>query len=148
MVILTHNNNNSIRLNQYSLLALWMPEKWKLKVCRSVVSDFLRPPWTAVGQAPLSTEFSKQEYWSGLPVNAYTALISFYVIFSLTLRKLQQKNTCAPKPSGPLQRPTANNYSDCLCSTATMTACISRSLNLESFSSLVTLFPIFIFHIF
>ena len=24
-------------------------------------------PWTIAHQAPLSTEFSKQEYWSGLP---------------------------------------------------------------------------------
>ena len=24
-------------------------------------------PWTAVGQAPLFMEFSRQEYWSGLP---------------------------------------------------------------------------------
>ena len=25
------------------------------------------PPWTVVHQAPLSMEFSRQEYWSGLP---------------------------------------------------------------------------------
>ena len=24
-------------------------------------------PWTVAHQAPLSTEFSRQEYWSGLP---------------------------------------------------------------------------------
>ena len=24
-------------------------------------------PWTIAGQAPLSMEFSRQEYWSGLP---------------------------------------------------------------------------------
>ena len=24
-------------------------------------------PWTVASQAPLSTEFSRQEYWSGLP---------------------------------------------------------------------------------
>ena len=27
-------------------------------------------PWTAARQAPLSTEFTKQEYWSGLPFTA------------------------------------------------------------------------------
>ena len=27
-------------------------------------------PWTVVYQAPLSMEFSKQEYWSGLPCSA------------------------------------------------------------------------------
>ena len=33
----------------------------------SVISDFLQPPSTAAHQAPLSTEFSRQEYWSALP---------------------------------------------------------------------------------
>ena len=35
-------------------------------VSRSVVSDFLWPPWTVARQAPLSMGFSRQEYWSGL----------------------------------------------------------------------------------
>ena len=50
--------------------------QWKVKslvrmvncVCsRSVMSDSLTP-WTVAHQAPLSMEFSKQEYWSGLPL--------------------------------------------------------------------------------
>ena len=28
---------------------------------------FLETPWTIALQAPLSMEFSRQEYWSGLP---------------------------------------------------------------------------------
>ena len=28
---------------------------------------FFATPWTAVHQAPLPMEFSRQEYWSGLP---------------------------------------------------------------------------------
>ena len=32
----------------------------------SVTSNFMTP-WTVACQAPLSMEFSKQEYWSGLP---------------------------------------------------------------------------------
>ena len=32
----------------------------------SVMCDFVTP-WTVAHQAPLSTEFSRQEYWSGLP---------------------------------------------------------------------------------
>ena len=27
-------------------------------------------PWTVAGQAPLSMEFSRQEYWSGLPFSS------------------------------------------------------------------------------
>ena len=33
----------------------------------SVVSDSLQPHWTVAHQAPLSMEFSRQEYWIGLP---------------------------------------------------------------------------------
>ena len=36
-------------------------------VSRSVVSDSLQPHGTVAHQAPLSMEFSMQEYWSGLP---------------------------------------------------------------------------------
>ena len=38
---------------------LWLPDAKN----RLVGKD----PWTVVCQAPLSTEFSRQEYWSGLP---------------------------------------------------------------------------------
>ena len=38
----------------------------KVKVSHTVVSDSAIP-WTVVCQAPLSLEFSRQEYWSGLP---------------------------------------------------------------------------------
>ena len=31
------------------------------------MSDSLRPPWTLAHQAPPSMEFSRQEYWGGLP---------------------------------------------------------------------------------
>jgi len=31
------------------------------------MSDSLQPPWTVAHQAPLSSGFSRQEYWSGLP---------------------------------------------------------------------------------
>jgi len=35
---------------------------------RSVVSDSWRPPWTAAYQVPPSMGFSRQEYWSGVPL--------------------------------------------------------------------------------
>ena len=31
------------------------------------MSDSFVTPWTVARQAPLSMEFSRQEYWSGLP---------------------------------------------------------------------------------
>ena len=40
---------------------------WCVCLCVShlVVSDSLRPPWAIAHKAPLSMEFSRQEYWSG-----------------------------------------------------------------------------------
>ena len=35
--------------------------------CCLVMSDSFAAPWTLACQAPLSTGFSRQEHWSGLP---------------------------------------------------------------------------------
>ena len=39
----------------------------KVKVLVIQVCSTLETPWAVACQAPLSMEFSKQEYWSGLP---------------------------------------------------------------------------------
>ena len=38
-------------------------KKWKCQLLSSV--QLFVTPWTATCQAPLSMEFSRQEYWSG-----------------------------------------------------------------------------------
>ena len=42
--------------------------KWKAKVKSLSRVPLLATPWTAVHQAPLSMGFSRQEYWSGVPL--------------------------------------------------------------------------------
>ena len=42
--------------------------KWKVKVKSLSRARLLATPWTAAHQAPLSMGFSRQEYWSGLPL--------------------------------------------------------------------------------
>ena len=42
--------------------------KWKVKVKSLSRVRLLATPWTAAYQAPLPMGFSRQEYWSGLPV--------------------------------------------------------------------------------
>ena len=42
--------------------------KWKVKVKSLSRVPLLATPWTAVYQAPLPMGFSRQEYWSGVPV--------------------------------------------------------------------------------
>ena len=44
------------------------PTRWTLWLCRALGRARLSAtPWTAARQAPRSTKFSRQEYWSGLP---------------------------------------------------------------------------------
>ena len=51
--------------------------KWKVKVKSFSHVRLLATSWTAAYQAPLSMGFSRQEYWSGMPLtsprNNYTA---------------------------------------------------------------------------
>ena len=42
--------------------------KWKVKVTLLSRVRLLMTPWTAAYQAPPSMEFSRQEYWSGVPL--------------------------------------------------------------------------------
>ena len=42
--------------------------KWKVKVKSLSHVWLFATPWTAAHQAPPSIEFSRQEYWSGLPL--------------------------------------------------------------------------------
>ena len=42
--------------------------KWKVKVKSLSCAQLLVTPWTAAYQAPPSTGFSRQEYWSGVPL--------------------------------------------------------------------------------
>ena len=51
-------------------VAISFSEAWKWKVKMKSVSRvrLFATPWTASHQAPPSMEFSRQEYWSGLPL--------------------------------------------------------------------------------
>ena len=44
--------------------------KWKVKVKLLSRVQLFATPWTAAHQAPLSMGFSRQEYWSGVPLSA------------------------------------------------------------------------------
>ena len=46
--------------------------KWKVKVKSLSRVQLLATPWTAAYQAPLSVGFSRQEYWSGVPLPSPT----------------------------------------------------------------------------
>ena len=59
--------------------------KWKVRVKSLSRVRLLVTPWTAAYQAPLSMGFSRQEYWSGVPLPSRTSQI--VTDFSIMLLK-------------------------------------------------------------
>ena len=55
--------------------------KWKVKVKSLCRARLLATPWTAAYQAPVSMGFSRQEYWSGVPLPSLE-LTSVVTLFS------------------------------------------------------------------
>ena len=53
--------------------------KWKVKVKSLGRVRLLATPWTAAYQAPLSMGFSRQEYWSGVPLPSPTLSICWAI---------------------------------------------------------------------
>ena len=64
--------------------------KWKVKVKPPSRARLLVTPWTAAYQAPSSLGFSRQEYWSGLPLSSPPILASVII---LQMRKLSHHMT-------------------------------------------------------
>ena len=56
------------RVLEWVAIAFFNAWKWKVKVKSLSRARLLATPWTAAYQAPLSMGFSRQEYWSGLPL--------------------------------------------------------------------------------
>ena len=53
--------------------------KWKVKVKSLSCVWLLTTPWTAAYQAPLSMGFSRQEYWSGVPLPSPSTILVSYI---------------------------------------------------------------------
>ena len=56
------------RIPEWVAISFSSAWKWKVKVKSFSPVQLFRTPWTAAYQAPLPMGFSRQEYWSGLPL--------------------------------------------------------------------------------
>ena len=75
--------------------------KWKVKVKSLSRVRLFETPWTAAYQAPLSVGFSRQEYWSGLPLPSpyyvsylslnYNYLYIYFFLFIIFLTTWRQE---------------------------------------------------------
>ena len=77
-----------------SFSSVW---KWKVKV-KSLSVRLLVTPWTAAYQAPPSMGFSRQEYWSGVP------LPSPDVRWHPPLKAFAKRKTSANFPGSPVAK--------------------------------------------
>ena len=60
------------RILEWAAISFSNAWKWKLKVKLLSHVRLLATSWTAAYQAPLSMGFSRQEYWSGVPLPSPT----------------------------------------------------------------------------
>ena len=67
--------------------------KWKFKVKSLSRVQLLATPWTEAFQAPLSMGFSRQEYWSGVPLPSPKRTLVFPILLfsSISLHWLLRK---------------------------------------------------------
>ena len=56
------------RTLEWVAIAFFNAGKWKVKAKSLSLDRLLATPWTAAHQGPLSMGFSRQEYWSGVPL--------------------------------------------------------------------------------
>ena len=64
--------------------------KWKVKVKSLSCVQLLVTPWTAAHQAPPSMGFSRQEYWSGVPLSSPLCLLVVTFISTFPLANSNQ----------------------------------------------------------
>ena len=69
--------------------------KWKVKVKTLSRVRLFATPWTAAHQAPPSMGFSRQEYWSGVPLpSLVVTLLVLKLVFLLTCWFLPIDSSC------------------------------------------------------
>ena len=66
------------RTLEWGAISFSSARKWKVKVKSLSRVRLLVTPWTAAYQAPPSMGFSRQEYWSGVPLPSLKLLLAFH----------------------------------------------------------------------
>ena len=70
--------------------------KWKVKVKSPSHVRLLETPWTAAFQAPPSMGFSRQEYWSGVPLPSPIICITYlFYIYIIPIPKKGNAKECS-----------------------------------------------------
>ena len=67
--------------------------KWKVKVKSLSCVWLFTTPWTAAHQAPPSMGFSRQEYWSGVPLASPRVISNIFLIKKIDI-PFKKKSSC------------------------------------------------------
>ena len=68
------------RILEWVAISFSSASKWKVKVKSLSRAQLLATPWTAAHQAPPSMGFSRQKYWSGVPLpSLYIQTLYIYI---------------------------------------------------------------------
>ena len=122
----------AIPINCYLLVVAWM-------CAQSLVSDSVSP-WTVTHQVPLSTEFSREEKWSGLPLllqgifptQGLNPHLLLPVQFSCSVVSISSRPHGLQHPRPPCPSPTPGVYPNSCPSSRWCQPAISSSVNLFS----------------
>ena len=76
------------RILEWAAISFSNAWKWKVKVKSLSRVRLLVTPWTAAHQAPPSMGFSRQEYWSGVPLPSPILLTSyaFFLAYAIKIK--------------------------------------------------------------
>ena len=77
-------------------VAISFSNAWKWKVKEKSLSHIrlLVTPWTAAYQAPLSMGFSRQEYWSGVPLPSPYDALGSYIKYNICTEWCSSSKNC------------------------------------------------------
>ena len=70
--------------------------KWKVKVKSLSRVRLFETPWTAAYEVPLSMGFSRQEYWSGLPLPSPLSVANYHLTGNCTNTPHKRRSIVSP----------------------------------------------------
>ena len=94
----SENKFSKICTQMFRAVLSTIAKKWKVKVKSLSCVWLLATPWTTAYQAPLSTGFSRQEYWSGVPSpSPRQRAVCAYLLISIDLQQ-GTEHSCGRQP--------------------------------------------------
>ena len=85
------------RTLEWVAISLFNAWKWKVKVKSFSCARLLATPWTVAYQAPPSMGFSRQEYWSGVPLPSPKVCLRWFQISICSRLKSRQNSLRLPQ---------------------------------------------------